>query len=223
MSISSHSNSSIEESRITTSTCQLSDPRMRNSDHSQHASNKAQLPLQRLLAVDRNHDPTGSPPSQPTLKHLTCPYRCVSHPNAQHAAQTGEKIDRSVRLRRDPRRDGAAQKEGKVSEDEWACVSTVDKHTHRSVEGGEGRYGCDSEDLEQQEHEKGEGEGDPANEARSQERLHEGHVGGQSREEESHCDEVEELALNDLRLTRQEPSRQAPAHRSEDREPVEGG
>ena len=110
-----------------------------------------------------------------------------------------------------------------MSEDEWACVSTVDKHTHRSVEGGEGRYGCDSEDLEQQEHEKGEGEGDPANEARSQERLHEGHVGGQSREEESHCDEVEELALNDLRLTRQEPSRQAPAHRSEDREPVEEG
>ena len=110
-----------------------------------------------------------------------------------------------------------------MSEDEWACVSTVDKHTHRSVEGGEGRHGCDSEDFEQQEHEKGEGEGDPANEARSQERLHEGHVSGQSREEESHCDEVEELALNDLRLTRQEPSRQAPAHRSEDREPVEEG
>ena len=89
-----------------------------------------------------------------------------------------------------------------MSEDEWACVSTVDKHTHRSVEGGEGRHGCDSEDFEQQEHEKGEGEGDPANEARSQERLHEGHVGGQSREEESHCDEVEELALHDLRSPR---------------------
>ena len=110
-----------------------------------------------------------------------------------------------------------------MGEDERACVSTVDKHTHRVVEAGEGRHGCDAEDLEQQEHEKGEGEGNPASEARSQKRLHEGHVGGQTREEESHCDEVEELALDDLRLTRQEPSRQAPAHRSEDREPVEEG
>lgn len=88
-----------------------------------------------------------------------------------------------------------------MSEDERTCIPSINKHLHGTVEAGEGWYCRDSEDFEQEEKEEGESEGNSVIEARRKKVLHEGHIGAQPRKEENDCNNVEELALDDLGLS----------------------
>ena len=108
-----------------------------------------------------------------------------------------------------------------MREQQGASVAAVHEGSHDGVEGSERWHGFDSDDFEVQKDQVGEGERYSNHEEVTRGVLHEGRVGEKSRQEQDNGDEVEELALDDLRLVGEQTLPQTPAHRNDDGKPVE--